>query len=555
MSQFVDTVVPEGARPAVKAMLKHHFWILAVLLPLILLPLLFFGSGAIGTQIDSRRQEIDGKLSQVKQVSGVNPHPNEEWSRAIEAQSVSVIQEITDEWKRLWESQAALRVWPEELGQDFRTAVARLRTNDSLTRQLLQRYQATVPRVVTKLPERMGVPAVPFDVGRAGPGVAGSPMPDPRMGFGAGAPPGGLPIPGSDPAATTPFVPSKLIWNSADQARIFQSFVWTAVPSTRQVLMAQEQLWVYGLFCDTIRDFVKDATGPHDSPIAMVDEIAIGQDAAEPGPGGMLEGRVFLPAAPRGAAGMGMDVSGMSSGMGPGMGSGMGPGMDSAMMGAGPGFGGGQRAGRGMRLRGGRPGLDASGSGFPGGPGGMPGTGAGEMANAAPSDIELLSYAYVDFGGSALPADKLTTEPGAEMVHLMPFAIRVVIDQRRIDAFLVAMAASSIPIDVRQIRINADSATNGFNADSGIGGLMPMGPADPNAFAGSGGFPSTAGLRRYDVRLEIRGTVALATKPGDPVMVAPQALGMEGDRRRSRTAMIRYRRHTSPVTSSVEERS
>jgi len=185
----------------------------------------------------------------------------------------------------------------------------------------------------------------------------------------------------------------------------------------------------------------------------------------------------------------------------------------------------------------------------------MPGTGAGEVANAAPSDIELLSFAYVDFGGSALPADKLTTEPGAEMVHLMPFAIRVVIDQRRIDAFLVALAASSIPIDVRQIRINADGTTNGFTADGGMGGLMPMGPAGPNAFAGSSGFPSTAGLRRYDVRLEIRGTVALATKPGDPVMVAPQADRMGRDWRRSPTAMIRDRRHTSPITSGMEERS
>ncbi|MFM8537662.1 MAG: hypothetical protein ACKOES_06285, partial [Planctomycetaceae bacterium] len=315
MAQFVDSVVPEGARPAVRAMLKHHFWILAVLLPLILLPLLFAGSGAIGTQIDSRRQEIDGKLSQVKQVSGVNPHPNEEWSKAIEAQALTVSQEIDQEWDRLWESQAALRVWPQDLGGDFLKAIARLRTNDSLPRPLLQRYQTTVPRVVTKLPERMGVPAVPFDAGRAGPGAAGSPMADPRMAFGAGAPPGGVPIPGSDPAAATPFIPSKLTWNPADQARIFQSFVWTAVPSTRQVLMAQEQLWVYGLFCDIFREFVKDATGPHDSPVAMVDEIAIGQDAAEPGPGGMLEGRVVLPAAPRGAAGMGMDMSGMGSGM------------------------------------------------------------------------------------------------------------------------------------------------------------------------------------------------------------------------------------------------
>jgi hypothetical protein len=545
MSQFVDTVVPEGARPAVKAMLKHHFWILAVLLPLILLPLLFSGSGAIGTQIDSRRQEIDGKLSQVKQVSGVNPHPNEEWSKAIETQALSVSQEIEQEWDRLWESQAALRVWPQDLGADFLRAISRMRTNDSLPRPLLQRYQTTVPRVVTKLPERMGVPAAPFDVGGAGAGVAGSPMADPRMGFGAGGTPGGVPIPGSDPAAATPFMPSKFTWNPGDQARIFQSFVWTAVPSTRQVLMAQEQLWVYGLFCDIFREFVKDATGPHDSPVAMVDEIAIGQDAAEPGPGGMLEGRVFLPAAPRGAAGMGMDMSGMGSGMGPGMGSGM----DSAMMGAASGFGGGQRAGRGMRLRGGRPGTDASGSGFPGGPGGMPGTGAGGAGNAAPNDTELLSFAYVDFGGSPLPADKLATEPGAEMVHLMPFALRVVIDQRKIDAFLVALAASPIPIDVRQIRINADGATTMLSGAGGMPGMMPMGSGDPNAFAGGGGFPAAAGLRRHDVRLEVRGTVAVATKRGDPVVVAPPTAGFSRHGFGRSVARLRAMRGRRPVLS------
>lgn len=538
MASFIDTAVPEGARPAVRLLLKHHFWILSVLVPLVLLPLLFAGSGAIGTQIESRRQEIDGKLSQVKQVAQVNPHPNEEWSKAIDSQADTVRQEIEGEWKRLWESQTALRVWPEELGNDFLRGIGRLRTNDQLPRALLQRYQTTVQRLVRKLPERMGVPAAAVDMVADGAMPGGGMMPGrggmaPGMmtpgGVGPGmAGPGG---PGEGPGGT-PFQPAKMIWNPGDQARIFQSFVWTTVPTTRQVLMAQEQLWVYGLFCDLMREFTKSATGPHDSPVAVVEEIAISHDAAEPGPGGMGESRVFLPPQPRGAdSGMGM-----GAGMSAGMGSGMGSGMD---MGSG---GMGRMAGRGMRLRPGSGSGDMSGGMGSGAMPGMMDSSTGPAATSGPpGDAELLSYAYVDFGGRALTAEELMTEPGAEMTHLMPFVLRVVIDQRQIDALLVALAASEIPIDVRQIRINPGAAGQ-LSADGGMGGMSGMGGmggmsgmsgmgampgmmsggfGDTGGFGGSG--MGTAGLRRHDVRLELRGTVALATKPGDPVTIAPAA--------------------------------
>lgn len=560
MASFVDTAVPEGARPAVRLLLKHHFWILSVLVPLVLLPLLFAGSGAIGTQIESRRQEIDGKLSQVKQVAQVSPHPNEEWSKAIDGQADTVRVEIDDEWKRLWESQTSLRVWPEELGADFLRGIGRLRTNDQLPRALLQRYQTTVQRLVRKLPDRMGVPSATVDMVTDGAMAGSGMMPGRGGGFGPGMMGPGMMGPGmAGPGAMgegpggVPFQPAKLIWSPADQARIFQSFVWSTVPTTRQVLMAQEQLWVYGLFCDLMREFTKDATGPHDSPLAAIEEIAISHDAAEPGPGGMGENRVFLPPQPRGAD------SGMGMGMGSGMSAGMGSGMD---MGSAMGGGMGRLAGRGMRLRPGSGGSDMAGGMGSGAQPGMMDSNAGPAANSGPpGDAELLSYAYVDFGGRALTAEQLVTEPGAEMTHLMPFVLRVVIDQRQIDALLVALAAAEIPIDVRQIRINPEaagrlSADAGMSGMGGMGGMGAMPGMVSGGFGDSGGFGGSgagaAGLRRHDVRLELRGTVALATKPGDPVTVAPAA-GTDdprfGDRIR-RTAWIerRGRSYRSPLS-------
>jgi len=570
MANFVETAVPEGARPAVRLLLKHHFWILSLLVPLVLLPLLFAGSGAIGTQIESRRQEIDGKLSQVKQVSQVSPHPNEEWSKAIDSQADTVRQEIEGEWKRLWDSQTALRVWPEELGNDFLRGIGRLRTNDQLPRALLQRYQTTVQRLVRKLPERMGVPAAAVDMSTDGSMTGGGMMPGRggapgMMGPGMMGPGMGGPGMMGDGPGGVPFQPAKMVWNPGDQARIFQSFVWSSVPTTRQVLMAQEQLWVYGLFCDLMREFAKNATGPHDSPVASVEEIAISHDAAEPGPGGMGESRVFLPPPPRGAEG----------GMGMGMGAGMGSSMDMAAgMGSGMGPGMGRMAGRGMRLRPGSGGGSGMGSGGMGaGAPGMMDSNAGPAANAGPpGDAELLSYAYVDFGGRALTAEQLVTEPGAEMTHLMPFVLRVVIDQRQIDALLVALAASEIPIDVRQIRINPENAgqlagdggMSGMSGMSGMGAMPGMasgGFGDMGGFGGAGG-AGPGGLRRHDVRLELRGTVALATKPGDPITIAPDAGAHHppfGDRIRQTAWVERRVRSTRPTSSNgrrlEEERS
>jgi len=111
-------------------------------------------------------------------------------------------------------------------------------------------------------------------------------------------------------------------------------------------------------------------------------------------------------------------------------------------------------------------------------------------------DAAFRTWIYVDSKGMPLTAETLETAPDAMMTHLMPFFLKVIIDQRKIDSLLVEMASSAVPLDVREIRINP-----GVSAAGG-------------GFAGGGqAAPTTSGGRPNDVVVELRGTVALATPP------------------------------------------
>jgi hypothetical protein len=451
--------IPDNVRPYIDFVVKHHFWLLVPLVPLLVLPVLFMAEGSLGEQIEAARGQIDSRLSALRSVRGIEPHPNESWSAQINARTNAVRRETRDEWHRFWESQQSLRVWPAALGDDFVQRAAALKPDGKLPRKLLERYQNSVRSLVRQLPARMG---------------ADESMVDPVAPV---AGPGGLP---AQPVQAVR--PNNLVaWSPEDQKRIYTSFDWERPPSTMQVVLAQEELWVYGLLCDSIARVNRVASGPYNSPIPLVQQLAIGYAAAEDDPGGSRGGRILFSAAPA-AGGMPMGEDGPPPAM-----DGTGP-APSAPRPPHPRFGGG--AGQG-------PGAAA--------PPPPPEEG-GAAPSAAPED-PLKNWIYVDFNGKPLSAQELAASPDATMVHLMPFAIRAVIDERHLDAWLVDLALSPVPIDVRQVRINVGAA--GSQPQFGV--AMPeLGPAGQTLSATSG--------RRHDVVVEIRGTVALATPPDDKVL-------------------------------------
>lgn len=138
-----------------------------------------------------------------------------------------------------------------------------------------------------------------------------------------------------------------------------------------------------------------------------------------------------------------------------------------------------------------------------------PGVPPGEPGMEGPQvslDEALKEWVYVDLDGKPLTASELSQAAQSKMVRLMPFVLRVTIDQRSLDALLLELASAPIPIDTRQVRVNPN-ASSGRNI-----GLAPQG-SQPAATG-----PNGEGPRRHDVQVELRGTLAIAMPP-DPTLL------------------------------------
>jgi len=455
--------IPDNVRPVIDAVVKHHFWLLVALVPFLVLPVVFGARGRLASEIDASRGQVESRLAAVKSVSGIQPHPNDAWTNEIDKATRRVKLDTLSEWQRLWTSQQPLRAWPASLGQDFVQRVAALKPGGKLPRPLLERYQNGVRAVVRSLPSRMGADELMMESEAA----AAPPMMEPGM-------PRVRPGVQEKPAAP-------VRWEPTDQQRLYASFNWAKPPSTLQVLLAQEELWVYGLLADAIARANKAAAGPFNAAIPVVESILVGYPAAEDDPGASRGGRIALPSAP-GAAPAGEFSP------------------PPEMMGSPE--GGGSVRPLHPRFAGGGEGPMAAG----------PMDAPPPEATTSPDDL-LRNWIYVDFNGKPLTSAEISASPDAQLVHLVPFMVRAVIDERKIDALLTDLSTMPVPIDVRQVRINTASSAGM------AGGRAPVAEfgSGPVEFGGR----APAGSRPNDVTIEVRGTVGLATVPD------PQVLGLD----------------------------
>jgi hypothetical protein len=451
--------IPDNVRQTLAVIAKYHFWILAAIVPAIALTVLWLGNAALTARINQQRQKIQSTLGQISSVTSVAPHPNADWAKAIDGESTTIAAETLAEWQQLWDGQAALRKWPDDLGvDDFLPAAAALAPGGKLERKYLLRYQKLVPRFARSLPARLGVKDEMVE--------AATPASQPGR-------------QAERPDAFAPPPKLETTWNAADQKKLYDSFVWDVPPTTTQVLVAQEELWVYGALCDVIGQFNgrKKAQGSRELPIAVIDELAVGYRAARDALAAADTKRIVIPAgAQQAAEGGAVDADGFAIAPPPGE----------------------------------APPDDPTAAG---------GTGEAvvnprfETGAKATGEDAYRNLVYVDFAGKPLTAAQLGTVPDARMVHLVPFVFKGVVDQRELDGLLVALAAANLPIDVREVRINP-----------GAGG-----GATSSGFAQTGGSAGPAQPRRYDVRVELRGTVALATAPDQaalgPATAAPTEEG------------------------------
>jgi|688.fasta_scaffold07855_9 hypothetical protein len=470
MSQIIDDL-----RPILAALRKHQFWLVLALIPCVLIPTLLTAQAGLDGQIKANRSQIKSRMNDLQAVRQKPAHPNAQWKATLDAETAKILDETRGEWRSFWDSQASLRIWPEELGGPFVQQVNNLRPGGTLNVDSRTRYQTDVRLLVRQLPARMGAEDRMVDQAAAGAETAAAPA-----------------------RGNAPF---RLLWRPENQKQVYGWFDWKEMPqdgraATVQIVQAQEELWVYGLLCDSIKRTNKSAKTRFEAAIVSVEELAIGWPAAEEAPGGQGTGERLL--SPQGSVAFG----------------GPGPGQPQTFpKSAHPRFAG----------AGGRPGGTTA-PGFSG----MPSPDVQPVA----ADAAYRDCIYVDFNGKPLTAAELAAGP--RMVNLMPFTLRVVMDERRIESLLADLARQPIPIDVRQLRINPGDR-------SVTVGAQPAGPQK-----------AATDDRKYDVTVELRGTVGLATPPAEDQAAAPQPAGPPGAAAGPRTD---GREDPAPVSSIVRARS
>lgn len=523
---------------ALAAIKKHHFWVLCGVVVAVGLVLWWTSTSSVDGQRTTRTAKITGDLNQMVQVVGINPHPNQKVIKHRNTQTVKNKEEILGAWKRLYDEQKEKNTVPTALGPDFKQEFEALEPGEDLEYEYLLMYREFIGRHIPKLFERADIlrPA-PVEEETPDPDAPGGPQPPTgptgnyradlsgRGSLSYGGPTGQGPGYSMDLTGEGGQFGPKMIgvvyWVPTDLAAFVERFNWPTLPTTRDVIRAQENLWVYEALLRIIKETNGRVKNRDDAAVKEIRALQIGGAAAAvlQGP----EGGAY--AAGQGSAGRANTVF------------------------------------EGYTPRAGPPE-----SMTPTGPGPM-----GAEPYARPTESR-----YVDETGQRLEVDE-TDQPiykdeqgqilGPGPYKLMPIRMLLLMNQTKLAKLLVECANSNMPVEVRSISMGMDRGTmlnmgfpsqigpssgrsdsgpgagayqggrsSGYDAYPGRGpraygssGVFgPTGASRPTgAYGSSGAYGSRGAVQRrtLDVPVEIRGTICIYNPPSEATLETAAAAG------------------------------
>ena len=515
---------------------KHHFWVLCGVSVILAMGVWWSATSGLADKIDGRKKELEGVHSSVQGISSGGTHPNENCIAAVGTLHTELTGNVFQTWEDQYLAQKERNRWPIELGDEVRRHIEFLDPDAEIPDYYRDTYMYFIKNHLPELGKIVDVrlPAkrdengeilrdaegkpVKIDPFEGAVGASRMPRGGSMMGDYGGSEEGSGGMPGMGGYATTTRaggddLVGKVIWSKGDQSRIRDGLFWATRPTTLDVRLAQEDLWIYKAILRIIAKTNESATSYYNAPVKRIDALEIGR----------LAGAAFAKSRGR-ATGGGGGYPGASMGGEPGMmGSGMGGSMD-PMGGMG-----------GMGSADGSMGGEEEYAGAMGGSGGMgmpAGRGAASGSREDMLNDRLLGYRYVDQNGTPLGATD--PEPFAEF-KMMPIRMLLLVDQRRVSRLLVNCANSPMPVEVRQVTLNAgsDGALNLRQTGGGSGPGGPMmgamgglgsqygggaGSEEEGAFGGSGSGPGqmTQGRGKqhsYDVPVEVLGIIYIFKRP------------------------------------------
>jgi hypothetical protein len=454
----------DKVRAFLKVVWKQRFWVLTVLAPLIAAVCWMSASGKLQAEFQANKSTIDGHFSTMQQISSNPIHGNDQVNEAELREAVKISKSVRALWQELYETQREkVLSWPDALGANFKNYIERRpfqsRIAISWRRLYLdyikKQFDELLQIVDAKKLETAGGVGGMAGLGREGMAVS------PEM-----VGPGGETL-----------VRDYLVdWLDQGELATYLRF-GGQVPSSLQVWVAQEDLWVYETLLKVIartNDARGARRGAENSAIRVIIELQVGAKAAL---AMNQKGNVVAPAA---ATGEGvMDPSGV--------------GVDPSQM------------GDPMAMGDGTGGVDAT----------------------------LLVNRYI--GPDGKPIADATAGLGVEYRQL-PVRMLLTMDQRWIPKLLVECANAPLPIEVQRVRVNPEQSATGTIGGTGGGmgqeGMMGGRSGFSSGYSsGASGFaggsanapPMPPAIAADYATVEIQGLVYIYNEPSAEQLSVPGA--------------------------------
>jgi hypothetical protein len=417
---------------------KHHFWIICTVVILVSLGSWYMATASVDAETSAFKSTIEGKNSEINGVNKQNP-PNQHFIDGMNLLITQHGRDIEKAWDKRYEQQVKLFVWPEKLSAALRQKVEAMKPIESVPLNSLGLLESELDEyrnyITEELPKLANIIGTKWRFNSDGEAASDNARP-----IGGD---GGL----IDPRQADKSV---VIWGDESQGLILKEhFAFSTrdgrTPTTPQVLYAQEDLWVLQAVMQIIKNTNGSADTNFDASVKEIISLQIGKT---------VEGRVGK------ITMLKQDRSDLD-------------------------VPGGNYSEMAMMAPGATPGMPPPSMTPPGmSPPGMPPVGPG-APGAAPGVVDPNDPAigrYVDVNYDPLPPPVLrgaatSTDPATAIYSVakrMPVRLRLAIKQSSLPKFLAECGNYSLPLEVRQLRINCEAGARG---DSG-GGASSFGYGD-----------------------------------------------------------------------------
>ena len=250
----------------------QRFWILSVVGTLAAVVCWMMASGRLQEEFAKNKTTIDGKFNDMSSISKMDVHGNPGVNAKEREEAKKIADSVKQLWQNLFDAQREVVLkWPDVLGADFVSYVENAKFDSNINPKFRDRYQNYIKNRFDGLVEIVDAKKMPVDgVGTfgAGPGMG-------RMegAMGAEAPmmgPDGLPI------------EEDYLVQWVDQANLRQQLEFTGVPTSRQIWVTQENLWVYETLLHAIANTNKErgASRPDNTAVRIIQSLEVGAPAA-----------------------------------------------------------------------------------------------------------------------------------------------------------------------------------------------------------------------------------------------------------------------------------